>query len=265
MEQPVMQPLVSVRNLTYKYEGADRAALSGLSLDLERSQLICLMGRNGSGKTTFARLLTDLLAVDGETITKSADIGRVGMVLQNPENQIIASTVLADVAFGLENQAVDSEEMMARALEELKTVGLYEKRDFDPHKLSGGEKQKLAIAGELVLKPQLLILDEATAMLDSKTRRDLLQLYQDLVRHEQITILKISNQIADALVADRLLLLDAGKLAYDGKPSDIFKQQLAAELLFELPVSIGFVQLLLEHGYGDADLLLGIAESEIDR
>ncbi len=262
MEQPTSQALIAVRDLTFEYEGANRAALNGLSLDLDQGQLISLMGRNGSGKTTFARLLTGLLPVTMGTITKSADLGRIGMVLQNPDNQIIGSTVLADVAFGLENQAVESEEMMERALGALETVGLYDKRDLDPHNLSGGEKQKLAIAGELVLKPQLLILDEATAMLDPKTRGELLQLYQDLVRAEQITILMISNQLTDALKSDRLILLDAGRLVYDGKPTDIFKQELSAELLMELPVSIGMVQLLKEHGYSDADELLAVVESE---
>lgn len=265
MKQSVMQPLVTVRNLTYEYEGANRAALNGLSLNLGRAQLISLMGRNGSGKTTFARLLTGLLTDNRDAITKSADVGRIGMVLQNPENQIIGSTVLTDVAFGLENQALKSEEIMESAIQVLEMVGLYEKRDFDPHNLSGGEKQKLAIAGELALRPQLLILDEAASMLDPKTNGELLRLYQDLVNNEQITIMVISNQMTDALQADRLLLLDDGRLVYDGKPLGVFGQQLSDELLLELPISIGFVQLFEKYSYSDAKEMLSMIRSEIVR
>lgn len=251
-----MKPLVQVRELTYKYHGANKAAIDGLNLDLNCGEWIALMGRNGSGKTTFARLLTGLIEPDKGTITSSANVKRIGMVLQNPENQIIGSTVLADVAFGLENSAVEPEAMMRRAIQALETVGLYEKRDLDPHNLSGGEKQKLTIAGELVMEPHLLILDEAMAMLDPKMRSELLVLYRDLVREKQITILMISNQLADVLLADRLLLVDKGQLVYDGKPLDILNEKLSEELLLELPDSIGFVQLLVKNGFADAGELL---------
>ena len=252
----IVKPLVQVRELTYKYHGANKAAIDGLNLDLNCGEWIALMGRNGSGKTTFARLLTGLIEPDKGTITSSANVKRIGMVLQNPENQIIGSTVLADVAFGLENSAVEPEAMMRRAIQALETVGLYEKRDLDPHNLSGGEKQKLTIAGELVMEPHLLILDEAMAMLDPKMRSELLVLYRDLVREKQITILMISNRLADVLLADRLLLVDKGQLVYDGKPLDILNEKLSEELLLELPDSIGFVQLLVKNGFADAGELL---------
>ena len=218
-------PVVSCENLTYSYPGSERPALSDLTFELRAGEYVGVVGPNGGGKSTLVRLLNGLLRADsGRVRVGGLDPAtepylvreRVGMLFQNPENGLVAPFVEDDVAFGLENLGVPREEMRERVRDAVAAVGLegYERRE--PHTLSGGEKQRVALAGLLALDPEILLLDEPTSMLDATGRREILERLERL--RGARTVLHVSHHIEELLDADRILVLNAGRLVADVAP-----------------------------------------------
>ena len=240
---------IKVRNLSYSYKG-DKGepipVLKGVSLDIEKGEYVAVLGHNGSGKSTLAKLLNlviddyDFLEgsieIDGKDITAEDmteddlyDLRKkIGMVFQNPDNQLVATIVEEDVAFGPENLGLPREEIRKRVDESLATVGMCEYAHHEPHRLSGGQKQRIAIAGIIAMKPDCMIFDESTAMLDPMGRRDVVETIEKLNREEGKTVLSITHYMDEAVRADRVIVINDGKIILDGTPAMIFSQ---AELL----------------------------------
>ncbi|MCR5531387.1 MAG: energy-coupling factor transporter ATPase [Lachnospiraceae bacterium] len=235
--------IVTTDNLVYEYvrhdENGDRIgvkrAIDGVSIDVEKGQFIAVLGHNGSGKSTFAKQLNALLApTDGTVIVCGMDTRddeqiweirkSAGMVFQNPDNQIIATIVEDDVAFGPENLGVETGEMKRRVEESLKAVGMYEHRKESPNHLSGGQKQRVAVAGILAMKPECIILDEPTAMLDPNGRKEVLRTIRRLNREEGITVIHITHYMSEVTEADVIFVMNHGKVAMQGTPKQIFSQ-----------------------------------------
>lgn len=216
-----------------EYDGwLEVKAVDGITLNIPKGQFVAVIGRNGSGKSTFARLLNALLTpskgfvyVNGLNTKDEEYVWEIrrlsGMIFQNPDNQIIGTTVEEDVAFGPENIGVPSEEIRKCVDTALKTIGLNEYKNFPPHLLSGGQKQRVGIAGILAMKPECIILDEATAMLDPIGRKDVMKVLKKL-NNEGITIVHITHHMDEALEAQRVIVIDNGKICMDGIPSEVF-------------------------------------------
>lgn len=247
-------------------------ALRGVSFVLPERGFVALLGRNGSGKSTLAKHCNGLLVpkkgsvcVDGMDTRNEEflwEIRRlVGLVFQNPDNQLVATTVEEDVAFGPENLGLAPSEIRARVDEALERVGMGEYRRREPHTLSGGQKQRVAIAGVLAMRPKYLVLDEATAMLDPEGREELLQLLREL--RKEIGILYITHNVEEALLADRLMIIDDGRIVAEGHPREVF---LVGEDIrkwgLELP-QIVEVALLLWRDYPDLFLALPLFPDEL--
>ena len=235
--------IVTTDNLVYEYvrhdENGDRIgvkrAIDGVSIDVEKGQFIAVLGHNGSGKSTFAKQLNALLApTEGTVIVCGMDTHddeqiweirkSAGMVFQNPDNQIIATIVEDDVAFGPENLGVETGEMKRRVEESLKAVGMYEHRKDSPNHLSGGQKQRVAVAGILAMKPECIILDEPTAMLDPNGRKEVLRTIRRLNREEGITVIHITHYMSEVTEADVIFVMNHGKVAMQGTPKQIFSK-----------------------------------------
>ena len=228
---------VLLDNVTYSYNINDTHrvdAVKGLSLHIEEGTFVALVGHNGSGKSTLAKLLNGLLLPSSGTVkifgnstldpNKIYEIRKnVGMVFQNPDNQMIASIVEDDVAFGPENLGVEREEIIRRVEWALSKVGMLEYRKRTPFKMSGGQKQRLAIAGVLAIKPKILVLDESTAMLDPQGRSEVLKVAHELNKQDGITVIHITHFMEEALGADRLIVMNGGRIAFDGTPREVFK------------------------------------------
>jgi len=208
-------------------------ALSGVNLSIEKGKFTVILGKNGSGKSTLAKLMNALLLPSkGVVLVKGVDtrdepskweIRRVtGMVFQNPDNQIVGTTVEEDVAFGPENLGVEPVEIRRRVDEVLDTVGMKEYSNVSPHFLSGGQKQRIAIAGILAMKPECIVLDEATSMLDPMGRKEVMAVLKKLNREEKITIVHITHNMEETCMADRVIVIDDGKIAACGTPSEVF-------------------------------------------
>lgn len=253
---------VVLQNVTYSYNLGDSHrvdAIKDLSFSIEEGSFVALVGHNGSGKSTLAKLLNGLLLpTSGEVrifgnstldCDKIYDIRKsVGMVFQNPDNQMIASIVEDDIAFGPENLGVEREEIIRRVEWALTKVGMLEYRKGTPFKMSGGQKQRLAIAGVLAIMPRILVLDESTAMLDPKGRSEVLKVAHELNRQEGITVIHITHFMEEALDADRLIVLNSGRVAFDGAPKEVFihydelkKIKLAVPWETQLAISLGRV------------------------
>lgn len=226
---------IEFKNVSYKYADNDKTVLKDVNVSFEKSEFVAVLGHNGSGKSTFAKLINGLLtAKRGSVIVDGIDasneetrfdlLQRVGMVFQNPDNQIVASIVEEDVAFGPENLGVPSEEIRNRVDEALKTVGMYEYRKKAPHNLSGGQKQRVAIAGILAMNPQCIILDEATAMLDPIGREEVMKNAKKLNDEFGITIIYITHFMEEAAIAKRVIVLNDGNIVLDGTPKKVFSQ-----------------------------------------
>lgn len=210
-------------------------ALSDLSLSIEKGSFVCILGHNGSGKSTFAKLLNALNLPKEGTVyvagmnTKEEERTlaireKAGMVFQNPDNQIIANVVEEDVGFGPENIGVPTEEIWRRVETSLSAVGMLSYRMKSPNRLSGGQKQRVAIAGVMAMKPDCIILDEPTAMLDPSGRREVMRTAHELNRREGITVIHITHYMEEAVDADRIIVMDAGNVVMDGTPREIFSQ-----------------------------------------
>ena len=268
------QPLISVRDLTFSYAGEDRqegvegdapAVLKGISLDVEKGSFVCILGRNGSGKSTLAKLLNMILTptsgkifIKGKDVTDPAmteddmfEVRRsIGMVFQNPDNQLVATIVEEDVAFGPENLGVPPDEIRKRVDGALAAVGMTEYARHSPHQLSGGQKQRVAIAGIIAMLPDCIIFDESTAMLDPQGRREVMNTIRALNREKGITVLHITHNMDEATLADRVLVIDGGELVLDGTPRQVFSsvRRLRAVGL-DVPQVTELFSLLREEGF----------------
>lgn len=225
--------ILEVKNIKFNYD-QDHQVLNDLSFALEQGQYVCLIGPNGSGKSTIAKLILGLLSansgeivVDGLTVNPDnlAKIrNKIGIVFQNPDNQFIGATVEDDIAFGLENHLVPSEDMPNIIREFASEVGMENFLNSEPSKLSGGQKQRVAIAGVLATNPEIIIFDEATAMLDPKGKKEIIGLAKTLHRKKHKTILSITHDMEEVVNSDYVLVLDKGKIVLSGSPKEIFSQ-----------------------------------------
>ena len=235
--------IIKAARLVYEYIRRDEEenieevnrAIDGMDVDLEKGGFVAVLGHNGSGKSTFAKHINGLLMPTDGTVwvgdmdTKDEehiwDVRKTaGMVFQNPDNQIIGNIVEEDVGFGPENIGVPTEEIWKRVEESLKAVGMTAYRLQSPGKLSGGQKQRVAIAGVMAMKPECIILDEPTAMLDPNGRREVIKTVHELNRAEGITVLLITHYMEEAIDADRIIVMDGGRIVMDGKPAEIFSR-----------------------------------------
>ena len=228
-----MEEIVQLNNISFSYSEEDlRPALNDVSLSINRGEWIAVIGPNGSGKSTLAKTINGLIEADageviigGTKLTEESvwDVRRkVGMVFQNPDNQFVGSTVQDDVAFGLENIGVPREEMLERVAKAVKVVNMADFMDKEPARLSGGQKQRVAIAGIIALAPDIIILDEATTMLDPKGRREVIEIIQQLKKEQSLTVISITHDIDEAAKANRIFVMQAGELKRIGTPEEIF-------------------------------------------
>lgn len=239
--------MINVNGLTFKYDGQEIPALNGIDLTVNKGEFVAVLGHNGSGKSTLAKQLNGILLPLGGTVyvdgIDTADANRlndlrktVGMVFQNPDNQIVASVVEEDVAFGPENMGVPPVEIRSRVDFALKTVGMYHKRGAAPHNLSGGQKQRIAIAGIIAMRPKYIVFDEPTAMLDPKGRSEVISAIKTLNRDHGITCLLITHYMDEAAQADRVVVIDHGKILVDDVPELAFANvTLLKELGLDVP------------------------------
>ena len=256
-------PILQARDLTFRYttaEGVAPTVLDHVSLDIEAGSFVAILGHNGSGKSTFAKHLNAILLptsgkvyVDGMDTTdedKLLDIRRtVGMVFQNPDNQIVASVVEEDVAFAPENLGVPSAEIRRRVDEALEAVGMTEYARHAPHLLSGGQKQRVAIAGVLAMRPRCIVLDEPTAMLDPVGRREVLDTVCRLQQELGMTVVLITHHMDEAARAQRLVVMDNGHVVKDGPPAQVFQDVVGLRRLgLEVPDSVALLYELRQAG-----------------
>ena len=256
-------PIIQARDLTFRYttaEGVAPTVLDHVDLDIEAGSFVAILGHNGSGKSTFAKHLNAILLptsgkvyVDGMDTTnedKLLDIRRtVGMVFQNPDNQIVASVVEEDVAFAPENLGVPSAEIRRRVDEALEAVGMTEYASHAPHLLSGGQKQRVAIAGVLAMRPRCIVLDEPTAMLDPVGRREVLDTVCRLQRELGMTVVLITHHMDEAARAQRLVVMDNGHVVMDGPPAQVFQNVVGLRRLgLEVPDSVSLLYELRQAG-----------------
>lgn len=225
---------ISCKNVCFNYEGRSDAALKNVSLNIDKGELVAVLGHNGSGKSTLAKHLNGILTAQSGDVevagynTKDEDNifnlrSRVGMVFQNPDNQLVATIVEEDVAFALENLGVEPKEIRKRVDEALEAVGMSEFKLSQPHKLSGGQKQRVAIAGVLAMSPDCIVLDEPTAMLDPKGRAQVMDTIIKLNRERGITVVLITHFMEEAALCDRIVVMNDGEVFLDGEPKEVFK------------------------------------------
>ncbi len=226
--------MIDIKNISYIYDSEGSHALRDVSLHIDRGEFVAIVGHNGSGKSTLAKHLNALLLpTEGNVIVDGMNTRdenftlairqRVGMVFQNPDNQIVTTVVEEDVGFGPENLGVPTNEILRRVHDALEAVGMLEYRRSAPHMLSGGQKQRVAIAGTLAMEPDLLVLDEATAMLDPKGRRELLSIVRSLHKRG-MTVVMITQYMEEAAFADRIVVMAGGETRASGTPKEIFAQ-----------------------------------------
>ncbi len=261
-----MEKLITIENAHFSYPAADENAkpvevLKGISLEFEHGELVAVLGHNGSGKSTLAKLLNAvLLPTEGKVTVTGIDTKEedklleirqhVGMVFQNPDNQIVATTVEEDVAFGLENIGVPSAEMRVRVDQALQAVGMYEYREHAPHQLSGGQKQRVAIAGIIAMRPDCIVLDEPTAMLDPQGRKEVMRTIRLLNRDYGITVILITHEMDEAAQCDRVIVVDHGEVRMDAKPEKVFSHvQKMRAIGLDVPQPTELCDLLRQAGY----------------
>lgn len=275
MEEFNLSDIISVEHLAYTYPGAEDTpgvpVFEDMNLKIQEGSFVAILGTNGCGKSTLAKHFNSILLPTGGKVyvcgidTSNEDRimtvrHNVGMVFQNPDNQIVANVVEEDVAFGPENLGVASPEIRHRVNSALKQVGMYEYREHAPHLLSGGQKQRVAIAGIIAMEPKCIVLDEPTAMLDPRGRREVIDTVSRLNREKGITVVLITHHMDEAARADRVVVLDKGKVAADGTPREVFSQ---VELLHSIGLaSPETVELCWELNRQGFDLPLDALEPE---
>ena len=255
--------MIKFDHVTHIYHGereSDIVSLSSIDLNIHNGDFIAVIGANGSGKSTLAKHLNGLLLPSkGDVIIDNYNTKdrekiweirkKVGMVFQNPDNQLVATTVEDDIAFGLENVGMEEHEMKRRVEWALDIVGMLDLRSSEPHLLSGGQKQKVVIAGALAMNTSYLVLDEPTSMLDPKGRKEVLDIIKKLNREGNITIIYITHFMSEAVEFNKIIVLDKGKIVLSGSPKTIFLQaDLLGNLSLELPQITRLAKLLSEHG-----------------
>ena len=243
--------MISVKNVKYTYDGAETQALKGISFDVFDGEFVAIVGHNGSGKSTVAKLMNALIVPDEGSVTvdgmdtadesRTLDIRKkVGIVFQNPDNQIVTTVVEEDVGFGPENLGVPTEEIHRRVHDALEAVDMLSYARSAPHMLSGGQKQRIAIAGMLAIEPQVLVLDEATAMLDPLGRKKIIDIVMDLHNKRGITVVMITQYMEEAVGADRIIVLNDGLVELIGKPVEVFSQgDRLRSIGLDVPVLVG--------------------------
>lgn len=251
------QTILSFKNVTFQYQGDASFTLNDVSFTIPQGKWTSIVGHNGSGKSTIAKLMVGIEQPNqGEIIYQNKTLCEdnleqtrrdIGIVFQNPDNQFVGATVKYDVAFGLENRAVPHDEMIERVKEALKEVDMLSRADNEPSALSGGQKQRVAIAGALALNPKVIILDEATSMLDPEAREYLLNLVRDIKEHNDMTIISITHDLSEAMQAEHVIVMNQGQVYKKGTPTEIFNdaQDLTA-IGLDLPFSMKINQLLTD-------------------
>lgn len=254
-----MQKILEIKNLTYQYEeSSDIYAVNDVSFAVFRGEWVSIIGRNGSGKSTTARLIDGLMAaasgeiiIDGQTLTEKNVWElrqKVGMVFQNPDNQFVGSTVEDDVAFGMENHGVPREEMLARVNAALERVNMQEFKTKEPARLSGGQKQRVAIAGIVALRPDIIILDEATSMLDPKGRLEIIQVVREIKEQYGLTVISITHDLDEASLSDKIIVMRDGKIEQIATPDALFLNHNLVDIGLDVPFSANVARELRQNG-----------------
>lgn len=259
-----MESIIKTNDLYFHYENEEGnmpVVINGISLDIKKGQFVAVLGHNGSGKSTLAKHFNAiLLPTSGKVYVQNIDTSdeekifeirqNVGMVFQNPDNQIVATIVEEDVAFALENLSVEPEEIRQRVDDALKAVGMYEYREHAPHQLSGGQKQRVAIAGIIAMRPDCIVLDEPTAMLDPKGRKEVLKTIRELNDKYNITVVLITHYMDEAAKSDRVIVMDNGQVILDDVPRKVFwNVGLMKKIGLDVPQSSELVYELVNSGY----------------
>ena len=251
--------ILNLEGVSFSYD-KKTDVVKNLNLSIEKGEYVCIIGHNGSGKSTLAKLFNGLLlptsgkvTVDGYCSEDKKSLfeirKRVGLVFQNPDNQLVASIVEDDVAFGPENLGIKRQEIGERIDFALKAVNMQEFRKATPTRLSGGQKQRIAIAGVLALKPEIIVLDESTAMLDPKGREEVLAVIEKLNKEQGVTVIAVTHHMEEVVNADRVVVLDEGEIAMQGTPQEIFSQpEKIIQLGLELPMPAEFARQLIAQG-----------------
>ncbi|MDE5415789.1 energy-coupling factor transporter ATPase [Alkalihalobacterium chitinilyticum] len=251
---------IQIKDLTYKYDTDGEEVLKKISLTVKKGEWVAIIGHNGSGKSTLSRFLNGLLVPEaGEVIINGMDTRDedkmweirkyVGLVFQNPENQLVGTTVKDDIAFGLENNGVPTMEMEERIRNSAEKVGIAHLLSEEPHRLSGGQKQRLAIAGIIAIQPSVIVLDESTSMLDPQGRKEVIQTVLHLRETENITVISITHDIDEASLADRILVMSDGEIVRDGAPEDILTdEEFLIDQSLDVPFSVKLQRYLLKEG-----------------
>ncbi|MCY7022273.1 energy-coupling factor ABC transporter ATP-binding protein [Streptococcus sanguinis] len=241
-----MENIIEVRNLKYKYDSeSENYTLNDVSFQVKKGEWLSIVGHNGSGKSTTVRLIDGLLEAESGDIIISGDKltaenvwekrRQIGMVFQNPDNQFVGATVEDDVAFGLENQGLDYELMVERVQQALELVGMQDFKEREPARLSGGQKQRVAVAGVVALRPDIIILDEATSMLDPEGRLDLIQTVKKIKDSNQLTVISITHDLDEIALSDRVLVMKEGQVESTATPRELFSREDLEELGLDQP------------------------------
>lgn len=252
--------IVQFNNVSFRYDEEAPYALKNVSFSVFEGEWLAIVGHNGSGKSTLAKLMNGLLfPEEGDVYINHLKLSeelvwdirdQVGMVFQNPDNQFVGTTVQDDVAFGLENHGIPRDEMVERVHEALRHVNMVDFLDQEPHHLSGGQKQRVAIASVLALRPKIIILDEATSMLDPRGRNEVLEVVRELKNKENLTIISITHDLDEAAKADRIIVMNKGQVYREGLPEDIFMMDdELTKLGLDIPFTTKLVKSLRENGY----------------
>ncbi|MCC0685754.1 energy-coupling factor transporter ATPase [Clostridioides sp. ZZV15-6383] len=269
-----MDNIVKVNNISFEYitDEAKLKAIDNLSLDVKKGEFVAIIGHNGSGKSTLSKNLNAILMpTEGNIIIDGMDTKEeerlwdirqtAGMVFQNPDNQIVATIVEEDVAFGPENLGIEPKEIRRIVEESLKSVGMYDLRDRQPHLLSGGQKQRVAIAGIIAMRPKCIIFDEATAMLDPSGRKEVMKTIKRLNKEENVTVIHITHFMEEAVEADRVVVMEKGKKILEGTPRKVFsKIKMLKEIGLDVPCMTELSSLLIEEGMNIGSDILTVDE-----
>lgn len=253
-----MKQIIELKNVSFRYDKTvEEYQIDTVSFHVKQGEWLSIVGHNGSGKSTVVRLIDGLLEaesgeiyVDGKQLTRETiwEIrSKIGIVFQNPDNQFVGATVEDDVAFGLENQGIPREEMLQRVEKAIEQVGMLEFKDREPSRLSGGQKQRVAIAGIIALRPTIIILDEATSMLDPEGREDLMAVMRELQKKFQLTIISITHDLTEIALSDRTLVFQKGKLESSMTPRELFSRNDLNEIGLDKPFSKQVQEFLSSH------------------
>ncbi|WP_249317163.1 energy-coupling factor ABC transporter ATP-binding protein [Bacillus sp. FJAT-50079] len=254
-------PVITIDNISFRYEGQETEALKDVSFNVAEGEWLAIVGHNGSGKSTLAKILNGLqfpkkgaVTIQGISLTEETiwDIRKlVGMVFQSPDNQFVGATVQDDVAFGLENNGIPYEEMTIRVKDALKRVHMSEFLDQEPHHLSGGQKQRVALAGVIALRPKVIILDEATSMLDPLGREEVIKTVKEVKDEQGLTVISITHDLEEAAQADRVIVMNKGQVFTEGTPEQIFElEEDLIKLGLDIPFPIKMANALQDRGLG---------------